>query len=71
MAEALGHPSQLENLLELVRAGDAPARERLIEHACRQLRLLTLGICPCTLRRRWQQARIRLYQARQEERLPE
>jgi len=41
MAELRGHTTQLQNWLDLMRAGDSHARERLIEHTCERLRLIT------------------------------
>lgn len=38
MSEPLGHTLQLVGLLDLMRAGDLSARQRLIEHACGRLR---------------------------------
>jgi len=40
MGETLGHTAQVQNLLDLVRAGDDQARNRLIEHACDRLKRL-------------------------------
>ena len=41
MADPLGHTTQLQNWLELMRSGDKLARDRLIEYTCGRLRLLT------------------------------
>ena len=38
MHEPLGHTAQLVSLLDLMRAGDQTARQRLVEHACERLR---------------------------------
>ena len=36
-----GHTAQLQIWLDLMRAGDPQARQRLIEHTCERLRLIT------------------------------
>jgi RNA polymerase sigma factor (sigma-70 family) len=41
MGEPPGHTTQLQCWLDLMRAGNSQARERLIEHACERLRLIT------------------------------
>lgn len=41
MPDCLGHTTQLQELLELMRAGDSQARQRLIEHSCERLRAIT------------------------------
>jgi RNA polymerase sigma-70 factor (ECF subfamily) len=56
MPEPLGHTLQLVGLLDLMRAGDTTARQRLIEHACERLR----GLARKMLRRypkvhRWEE----------------
>ena len=40
MAKPPGHTTQLQSWLDLMRGGDACARERLIEHTCERLRSL-------------------------------
>jgi RNA polymerase sigma-70 factor (ECF subfamily) len=56
MPEPLGHTMQLAGLLDLVRAGDQTARQRLVEHCCERLR----GLARKMLRRypkvrRWEE----------------
>ena len=56
MSESFGHTTQLIGLLDLMRAGDQTARQRLIEHACERLR----GLARKMLRRypkvhRWEE----------------
>ena len=56
MQESLGHTAQLVGLLDLMRAGDQTARQRLIEHSCERLR----GLARKMLRRypkvhRWEE----------------
>jgi RNA polymerase sigma-70 factor (ECF subfamily) len=41
MPEPLGHTLQLSGLLDLMRAGDQTARQRIVEHACERLRGLS------------------------------
>lgn len=41
MAQPSGHTAQLQNWLNLMRAGDQQARQRLIELTCERLRLIT------------------------------
>ena len=41
MEEPTGHTTQLQAWLDLMRAGDSHACERLIEHTCERLRLIT------------------------------
>jgi RNA polymerase sigma-70 factor (ECF subfamily) len=56
MPQSAGHTTQLVGLLDLMRAGDQTARQRLIEHACERLR----GLARKMLRRfpkvhRWEE----------------
>ena len=41
MGDQPGHTTQLQHWLDLMRVGDNQARERLIEHTCERLRLIT------------------------------
>lgn len=66
-----GHTTKLQNWLDLLRQGDAEARNQIIDHACERLRLLTrkmLRGCPRV--KRWsetddvlQNAMIRLHRS--------
>jgi RNA polymerase sigma-70 factor (ECF subfamily) len=56
MPDFLGHTAQLAGLLDLMRAGDEQARQRIVEHACERLR----GLARKMLRRypkvhRWEE----------------
>jgi RNA polymerase sigma-70 factor (ECF subfamily) len=56
MPEPLGHTLQLVGLLDLMRAGDTTAREKLVEHSCERLRgLARKMLCRYPKVHRWEE----------------